>query len=190
MVKIRLSRPSAWAYPDIWRVLFRTIHIVHDLVRSEEGQRIRVPLEVLDNPEDARQVSYMVRATRVVAVNALSTERRVDIEDHVDTNGIKDASAVIMVERGIDVVDADCVDLVAGSVLCWEQLFGYALRNIVTYTEALEQCSVAQTHGTVAERVLALGGLVACLSARLAGVRSAIRSDAIGACGCHTSQHQ
>lgn len=133
--------------PDIQRVLLGGTHIVHNLVGCEEGQSIRVALEVLDNAEDATEVADVIGRLGIAAVDGLSAEGSIDVDDHVDTGGIEDASAFVVVEARVDVVDADGV-----------------------YAEALEEGGIAETDGRVAEGIELVLGLVATLATGLAVV--------------------
>jgi hypothetical protein len=96
---------------DVHGVVLGSGKVVHDLVSSEEGECVGERLEVLDDTEDACEVVLVVRSPWLGAVDALAGERRVDIQDHVDTGGIEDGHALGVVEGGVDVVYTDSVHL-------------------------------------------------------------------------------
>jgi len=140
---VSLSRRT---YPDVGRVVFGRANVVHNLIRSEESQSIGIILKILNYPKNSRQVTFVIRACGVGAVNALATERRIDINDHIDSDGIEDASTLVVVESWVDVVDANGV--------C---------------AEPLEEGSITKTYGSVAERISFVLRIVSILASRLTG---------------------
>lgn len=113
-VVTRNKRDNEITYSDVWRVGLAGVDVVHDFVCREERHCIRIAFERLHNRENAGQVVESVRAARIGAVDALL--RRVDIDDHVDTCGIEDARAKIVVGTRVDIVNTNGVDLVLKSV--------------------------------------------------------------------------
>lgn len=98
-------------YADVLRIEFSSSQIVHNLVGSEEGESVGEVLEVLNDAEDSREVIGVVGRPWLCSIDALTRERRIDIEDHVDTGGIEDGGARRVVERRVDIVDTNGVDL-------------------------------------------------------------------------------
>lgn len=64
--------------------------VVHNLIGGEESESVGESLEVLDDSEDTLQIVTVVRCPWRGAVDTLTGERRIDIEDHVDTSGVED----------------------------------------------------------------------------------------------------
>ena len=89
---------------DVGWVLLGGVHGVHDLVSREEGQRVGVVLEGLDHGEDVLEVGFGVGRARVVAVDVLVFGRGVDVEDDVDSDGVEDGHAFVVVEGRVEVV--------------------------------------------------------------------------------------
>ena len=98
-------------YADVHGIELGGAQIVHNLIRSEESKRIGEVLEVLDDTKDAREVARIVARPWRRAVDALASQGRIDVEDHVDAGRVEDGGAFRVVELGVDVVDADRVDL-------------------------------------------------------------------------------
>lgn len=86
----------------------------------------------------------MVARPRLCTVNALARLRTVDVNDHVDAGSVEDGGAVVVVQRGVDVVHADGVG-----------------------TELLEHDGIAQADRLVRQGVTTLLRLVACLASGL-----------------------
>lgn len=86
-------------------------HLFPDLVSSEETQGVWVVLERLHHAEDVGQVTGIVRTRWVGAINGLARKWAVDVQDHVNADGVEDAGALVVVERRVDVVRANGVDL-------------------------------------------------------------------------------
>jgi hypothetical protein len=97
------------AYPDIWGVDFARINVVHDFVGGEECHGVRIVLECLYYAEYSCQVVIGVRGPWLNAVDA--GFGRVDVDDHIDTSCIEYTRALIVVRCGVDIVDANSVDL-------------------------------------------------------------------------------
>jgi hypothetical protein len=89
---------------DVRRVLLGRVHGVHDLVSREEGESVGVVFEGLDHSEDVLEVGFGVGRARVVAVDVLVVGRRVDVEDDVDSDGVEDGHAFVVVEGWVEVV--------------------------------------------------------------------------------------
>lgn len=144
---------------DVHRVEFGSLKVVHNFVGREEGKSVGVVLEVLDNTKDACEVVLVVRGPWLGAVDALTGERRVDIEDQVDTSGIEDRHALGVVQSRVDVVDTDSVHLIQSAIVCATLHY--------TYTQLLHNHGVTKTHICVCEGILLLSGLVSGLTSRL-----------------------
>jgi hypothetical protein len=144
---------------DVHGVVFGCGKVVHNFVRGEEGKSVGERLEVLDDTEDACEIVLVVGSPWLSAVDALARERRVDIQDHVDTSGIEDGHALGMVEGGVDIVDTDSVHLGLSAIaVCGSNC---------TYTELLHDHRVTETHVGVCEGILLGRGLVSGLTSRL-----------------------
>ena len=97
-------------YSEISGDLLDTVLVDH-LVTSEESEGIWVALERLDDSKNALEVAFVVGADWVLTVQALATSRAIDIQDHVDTSGIEDRRAIIVVGVRVEVVNTDGVHL-------------------------------------------------------------------------------
>lgn len=97
-------------YPNISRSLLDSLFI-DDFIPTEESQSVGIVLEGLHDAKDAFHVSLVVSGIGISAVQALVADGRVDVKDQVDTGGIEDGDAEIMVGFGVDIVDANSVDL-------------------------------------------------------------------------------
>ena len=89
---------------DVGRVLLGGVHCVHDLVAGEEGESVGVVFEGLDHGEDVLEVGFCVGRARVVAVDVLVFGWGVDVKDDVDSDGVEDGHAFVVVERRVEVV--------------------------------------------------------------------------------------
>jgi hypothetical protein len=96
-------------HPDIWRIGLRSWNIIHNLIRRKESYGIGISLERLHNSKNALQIRKVIRARRIRAIDALL--RGIDIDNQIDTGGIEDASAQIVVGSRIDIVNAYGVNL-------------------------------------------------------------------------------
>jgi hypothetical protein len=85
--------------------------LVDHLVTSEEAQGVGIVLERLDDPENALEVTLVVRAHWVLTVQALAGRGSIDVENHVDAGGVEDGGTVVMVGFRVDVVHTDGIDL-------------------------------------------------------------------------------
>ena len=121
--------------------------LVDDLISSEESEKVVVVLEAFNDTEDLLVVDSAVGGPGSAAVQVTTLQRVADIEDHVDTGGVEDGDAFVVVQAGLEVVDTDSVNLLRHELLSRIQ------GNISTYTQALHEGSIAQTDLAIAERV-------------------------------------
>lgn len=85
--------------------------LVDHFVSGEETKNVVEGLEGLDDTKDLPVVGVGVGGPGSSAVQVAIGEGGVDIEDHVDTGGIEDRGALVVVESGLEVVHTDGVDL-------------------------------------------------------------------------------
>jgi hypothetical protein len=97
-------------YPDVSGNVLDTLLVDH-LVSGEEGQGVGEVLERFDDTKDLLEIDIVVGAFRVGSVKVSAIQRRVDIQDHVDTSCVEDGCALVMVETRRQVVDTDGVNL-------------------------------------------------------------------------------
>lgn len=89
---------SGWmTYPNVSRNILDTL-FVDDLISGEEGQHVGEVLERFDDPKYLLEIDIVVGAFRVGAVEVSAIQRRVDIQDHVDTSCVEDGCALVVVE--------------------------------------------------------------------------------------------
>lgn len=93
-------------------------------------------------------VDGVVGLPRSTTVEGAVLERRVNVENHVDTGGVEDGSAVIVVSRGSQVVHTDTVDLIGVSDVDHTRILSY-----YSYTKVLQDSGIAQAGSLVAQRV-------------------------------------
>lgn len=86
--------------------------LVDNLVSSKETEEVVVVLEALNDTKDLLVVDGTVGGPRGAAVEVATLQRVADIEDHVDTGSVEDGSTLVVVERGLQVVNTDGVDLI------------------------------------------------------------------------------
>lgn len=98
-------------YADILRVELSGREIIHNLICSKEAKGVGEIFEVFYNSKDASEVIRVVARPRCRSIDAFALERRIDIEYHVYSSCIEDGRTCRVVERGVNIVDADCVDL-------------------------------------------------------------------------------
>lgn len=67
--------------------------------------------EGLNDSEDPLQVVSVIGGFGISAVQVFVGKGRVDIEDHIETSGIEDGHAKIMIGYGVDSVDPNSVCL-------------------------------------------------------------------------------
>ena len=147
--------------------------LVNDFVGREEGKSVWVVLKSLDDGESAVQIAVIVRGPGSVAVERIAKAGRVDVQEHIDaglktnlvsilvrngsaklttsgisseTYSIEDASALVVVEVGAEIVGADSVD-----------------------AELLHEGSVATAASAIRQGILTILRLVAGFAARLVG---------------------
>lgn len=99
-------------YPNIRRGLFGTLLINH-LISREESQSVGVVFESLNDPKDLLEVFGIVAAFGVRSIEAITFQRRVDVQNHVDSGSVEDRRTFVVVELRREVVDTDSVDLVS-----------------------------------------------------------------------------
>lgn len=85
--------------------------LVDDLVTGKETQDVGVRLEGLDDTKDLLEVDGVVRGPRLTAVERAIGQRRVDIQNDIDTGTVEVRDTLVVVERGLQVVNTDGVDL-------------------------------------------------------------------------------
>nr|POE71943.1 hypothetical protein CFP56_11819 [Quercus suber] len=129
---------------DVGGIDARALEIVDDLVAGEEAEGVGVGLEGLHDGEDVLQIRERVGGGGIVAIDVLAGEGRVDIDQHVDAHVVEDGGAVVVVEGGVEIVDADGVD-----------------------AERLHQGGIAQADGAIGEGIGGVGGANGALSALL-----------------------
>lgn len=100
-----------YSYANVHGIELSRAQVVHDFVGSEEAQRVGEVLEVLDDAEDTCEIFCVVARPWRSTIDALSSQRRIDVKDHVDAGRVEDGGACRMVELRVDIVDADRVDL-------------------------------------------------------------------------------
>ena len=83
---------------------------LHVLVSPKKAECVGVILESFDNAKYALQIGSIVGAFQIARIQALVREGGVDIDEHVDADGIEDANTEIMVQRRIKVVNTNSVD--------------------------------------------------------------------------------
>lgn len=93
--------------------------LVDNLVTTEEGQGVGVSLERIDHLEDTQEISLVVGGPRQATVQSLALDGRVDVEHDIDSGGIVDGHALVVVEYGVDVVDTDSVRLFRQHTVCF-----------------------------------------------------------------------
>lgn len=96
--------------------------LVDDLVSSKETEQVVVVLEALNDTKDLLVVNGAVSGPRSAAVEVATLQRVADIEDHVDTGSVEDRGTLVVVERRLQVVHTDGVDLV------WNKLMSLTVR--------------------------------------------------------------
>ena len=96
-------------YSDIGWINCRCLVIVDEFIASEESHGVWVVLERLDYAKDMSKVINVVCAGRVIAVNR--HKRSIHIKYHIDTSCVEDTCTIVVVRVGIDVIDADGIDL-------------------------------------------------------------------------------
>lgn len=111
-------------YSDVVGNQLNTV-LVDNLVTREETSSVGVVLECLNDTKDLGHVDGVVRLPRRTTVEGAVLERRVDVENHVDTGGVEDGSAVIVVSRGSQVVHTDTVDLIGVSDVDHTRILSY-----------------------------------------------------------------
>lgn len=134
-------------YSDVVGNQLNTV-LVDNLVTREETSSVGVVLECLNDTKDLGHVDGVVGLPRSTTVEGAVLERRVDIENHVDTGSVEDGSAVIVVSRGSQVVHTDTVDLIGVSGRKQHEDI-----IMLSYTKVLQDSSIAQAGGLVAQRV-------------------------------------
>lgn len=97
-------------YPHIRRDNSAARSIIDNLITSEEQQSIRVVLERLHNSERPVQVRRIIGSPRLTTIDALSRQRRIDVDQHVYPHRVEDAGAHVVVQVRVDIVDSDGVD--------------------------------------------------------------------------------
>ena len=107
--------------------------IVHHFIPREKTQQIRVIVESLDNGKDVVEISGAVAAVKVARIETLVGQRGVDIQQHVNSNSIEYRHAIIVIESGVEIVHADCVD-----------------------TQRLHQSGIPQAQRAIAQRIATL----------------------------------
>jgi hypothetical protein len=152
---------------NIHRVILCSIQVVHDLVCGKEAKSVGQVLEVLHDAKNTREVVAVVAGPWLGAIDALALQRRVDVEDHVDTGGVEDGSASRVIELRIDVVYANSVDLSTISQKSSGENKSRRYRHRLTYTQSLHHHSITQTDISVREHILALARLVRSLATGL-----------------------
>lgn len=119
--------------PDVSGNVLDTL-LVDDLVSGEEGQGVGEVLERFDHTEDLLEIDIIVGAFGVGSVEVSAIQRRVDIQDHVDTSCVEDGCALVVVETRRQVIDTDGVN-----------------------AQTLHESGIPQACIRIAERVLVLG---------------------------------
>lgn len=97
-------------YSDIRRNVLGTLLIDHFISR-EEGQSVGVVLESLNDSKDLLEVFGIIAALGVRSIEVITFQRRVDVQNHVDSSSVEDRHALIVVEFRREVVNTDGVDL-------------------------------------------------------------------------------
>lgn len=87
--------------------------LVNNFIGAKEPKHIRISLESLDHGKDVLQVALVISRLGLLAVEMLSVFRSVDVQKDVDTGGIEDGHALIVVDLRADVVDTNSIDLSA-----------------------------------------------------------------------------
>lgn len=82
-----------------------------DLVSREEGEEIVIASKGLHDGKDVLEVKLIVGRPRLGSMEMLVGERRVDVQDEVDTCGSEHSHTLIVVLGGVHRVDTDGVDL-------------------------------------------------------------------------------
>jgi hypothetical protein len=103
--------PQVCTYTNVHGIELCCVQIIHDLVGGEKSQGVWEVLEVLHDAKDAREILRVVACPWLGAIDALTLQRRIDINDHVNARSVEDGGASGVVELRIDVVDSDSVDL-------------------------------------------------------------------------------
>lgn len=110
MTALRIKRVVRGTNPNVGGDLLDTV-LVDDLVSGEEGQSVGVVLEGFDHAKDLLHVDGVIRGPGCRPVQGTVLQRRVDIQNQVDTGRVEDGGTLVMVEVRAHVVDTDGVDL-------------------------------------------------------------------------------
>lgn len=71
--------------------------LVDHLISAEEPKGVGVVLESLDDSENALEITLVIAAHWVFTIQTLTASGSVDIKDHVDTGGVEDGGALVVV---------------------------------------------------------------------------------------------
>lgn len=82
----------------VGRVLVGSLQVVDDLVAAKEAQKVGVALECLNHREDVVHIVTSICARRVAAVDVLSIQGGVDIENDIYSNTVEYRHTLIVVE--------------------------------------------------------------------------------------------
>ena len=102
---------KASSYPEVRRHGPTTTAIIDDFVSSKEAQCVRVAFKGLHHSEDPCEIPRVVARPWATSIQTLPTQRRVDIKKHVDSNSVEDTGAKVVIQRRIQVIDAQGVQL-------------------------------------------------------------------------------
>ena len=67
-------------------------------------------MEGLDNGKDVVEIGGAVAAVKVAWIETLVGQRGVDIQKHVNSDSVEYRHTIIVIESGVEIVHADCVD--------------------------------------------------------------------------------
>jgi hypothetical protein len=85
------------------------INIINHFVCGEKGKSVGIAHKVLNVAKDIIQITSVVASPRSISVERHL--RRVNIDDNVDTGGVEDAHAQIVICCWVNIIDANGVDL-------------------------------------------------------------------------------
>jgi hypothetical protein len=100
---------STKTYADI-RSSEGRLDIINDFISGKEHKGIRIVFEVLDDGKGSLQVNIIVTLPWLISRKTFVGEWGIDINNHIDSSGIEDACAKIMVEGWIDIVYSNSID--------------------------------------------------------------------------------
>lgn len=118
---------------------------VDDFVSGEEPKQVRIILEGLYDGEDTRQEILIVSRGGFFAVEMLARDGSADVQEDVDSGGVVDRHTFIVVQRGVNVVDSNGVDLKREAISRFTQGYMEKRRFMLTPSRWRRMASRKQT---------------------------------------------